>query len=105
METNRLERTGWEILCKRTEDPKLAWIERELDKLSIPHRRNGRSWHADHILEVPEVHSEAANAILMRKVGRWTIDDIRDDHPRWNRDLKRIRYEEEGELIREAWER
>ena len=76
----------WITLCKRTEEPKLSWIEMELDKLDIPHQRNGKSWHAP-ILEVPEDKEMAANAILMRRIGRYTVDDIRDDHPRWLREL------------------
>jgi hypothetical protein len=72
----------WVLWCKRTNDPKLTWIERELDKLGIPHRRNGESFHAP-ILEVPKDRESEAEAILQRRVGRYTIDDIRDDHPRW----------------------
>jgi len=77
------EPTSWELFCKRTDDPKLAWIERELDKLGIPHKREGRSFHADHILYVDADRIVEADAILKRRVGRYTIDDIRDDHPRW----------------------
>jgi hypothetical protein len=69
----------WVMFTKRTEDPKLAWLERVLDGLSIPHRRN----HAP-ILEVPEFDLDKAYAILGVRVGRYTIDDIRDDHPRWS---------------------
>jgi len=76
----------WVTLCKRTSDPKLGWIERELNKLGIAHRRNGESFHAE-ILEVPEDRENEANSILMRRIGRYTVDDIRDDHPRWTRDL------------------
>jgi hypothetical protein len=72
----------WVLFCKRTNEPKLSWIERQLDKRNIPHRRNGESFHAP-ILEVPEKHESEAEGILMVRVGRYTIDDIRDDHPRW----------------------
>ena len=72
----------WVLFCKRTNDPKLGWIERQLDQRNIPHRRNGHSFHAP-ILEVPEEHESAASEILMQAVGRYTVDDIRDDHPRW----------------------
>ena len=78
--------TEWVTFCKRTEDPKLAWIERELDKLGIPHRRHGSSFHASHVLQVPEDREVEAHSILMRRVGRYTIDDIRDDHPRWTKE-------------------
>jgi hypothetical protein len=36
----------WVIICKRTEDPKLATIERIFAQAGIPSRRNGESWHA-----------------------------------------------------------
>ncbi len=72
----------WVLFCKRTEDPKLAWIERELDKLGIAHRRNGESRDAP-ILQVDAAKEVEAHSILMRRVGRYTIDDIRDNHPRW----------------------
>src|SRR5436853_4238145 len=66
----------WVLFCKRTQDPKLAWIERELDKIGIPHRREGESSHAP-ILQVAEDREVEAEAILQRRVGRYTIDDIR----------------------------
>jgi len=72
----------WVLFCKRTEDPKLSWIERELDKLGIPHTRDGHSFHGP-CLYVPEEQEELADSILSRRCGRWRIDDIRDDHPRW----------------------
>ena len=77
--------TNWVIFCKRTEDPKLAWIERELEKRGIPCRRNGYSFHAP-ILEVPEEFEQKADALLQEKaparLRRWwkTVDDIPDDH-------------------------
>jgi hypothetical protein len=73
------------LFCKRTNEPKLSWIERQLDKHGIPHRRNGNSFHAP-ILEVATGFESQANEILMQRVGRYTIDDIRDDHPRWMQD-------------------
>lgn len=71
----------WVMFTKRTEDPKLAWIERQLDDLGIPHRRNGASFHAP-ILEVPEGREAEAWTVLDRRLGnRRRIDDVRDDHP------------------------
>lgn len=78
--------SAWVTFCKRTEDPKLGYIERLLDERSIPHRRHGESWHAT-ILQVPEEfetqawdllslvvdHDEAGNVIR--------LDDIEDDDP------------------------
>lgn len=71
------------MFTKRTNDPKLAWIERQLDLLNVPHRRNGESFHAP-ILEVSHFDIDKAETILSRRIGRYTVDDIRDDHPRWS---------------------
>jgi hypothetical protein len=62
----------WTRLCKRTEDPKLAYVEKALAEAGIPSRRNGYSFHAP-ILEVPEADYEAAWKILD------PIDDVPDD--------------------------
>ena len=73
----------WVTLCKRTEDPKLAWIERTLLARGIPSRRNGSSFHAP-ILEVPEAFEEAAWAFLGEPFdgeGGQTVDDVDDDDP------------------------
>jgi len=76
----------WVLFTKRTEDPKLAWIEGQLQKLGIPSRRNGASFHAP-ILEVPEEHHQAADAWLQTPVDAHengdnrTIDDVDDDDP------------------------
>jgi hypothetical protein len=75
--------TGWEPLCRRTDDPKLAYIEEWLDLLGIPHRRNGRSYHAP-ILEVAEEdHDRAYQAILMCPTRYGIFDDIPDNHYRF----------------------
>jgi hypothetical protein len=63
---------------KRTEDPKLAWLECQLALKGIPSRRAGFSYHAP-ILQVQHRHEEAADAILRR------VDDMPDDHPRFLR--------------------
>ena len=69
----------WTMLCKRTEDPKLAWLEAKLTLARIDHRRNGESWHAP-ILEVDERRIDDAWAILT------PVDDIPDDDPMWTDD-------------------
>jgi hypothetical protein len=82
----------WVMFTKRTEDPKLAWLERRLDEAGIPHRRHGSSWHAP-ILQVPEYALDAAWEILD------PYDDVEDDDdlfyrynpPRARRALSRIR--------------
>ncbi len=68
----------WEMVCKRTEDPKLAWIERQLAAQGIPCRRNGHSWHAP-ILEVPEAYLDRFWAWFQ------PYDDIDDDDPRFTK--------------------
>lgn len=66
----------WVLFTKRTNDPKLKWIEEELAKLGIESRRNGESWHAP-ILEVQLKDLPAAERMLA------PIDDIPDDDPRF----------------------
>lgn len=68
--------TTFVLFTKRTEDPKLAWLERQLDAAGIPHKRDGYSWHAP-ILKVHEDQLDAAWEILT------PVDDIPDDDPRW----------------------
>ena len=70
----------WVLFCKRTEDPKLSFIEGELEKRGIKSRRNGESFHAP-ILEVPEGQLDVAWNLLGEDVfgdGR-RFDDIEDD--------------------------
>jgi len=64
----------WETFCKRTNDPKLSYVEALLDRAGIPHRRNGESFHAP-ILEVDSQRLDDAWEILN------PIDDIPDDDP------------------------
>lgn len=68
----------WLTLCRRTDDPKLAWLEARFDdqKKPIPHRRNGSAMFHSEILQVPEDRFNEAQAILD------PIDDIPDDDPR-----------------------
>jgi hypothetical protein len=76
--------TDWVTFCRRTEDPKLAYIERWLNSEGIPNRRNGESWHAP-ILEVPERYLDKAHELLDDPVEvDGTIirfDDVDDDDP------------------------
>ena len=76
---------SWVMFTKRTESPKLGWLEEQLDELGIPHRRNGRSFHAP-IMEVPEEHLEAAGNFLQSRMpdGR-ILDEIDDDDPMFER--------------------
>lgn len=70
----------WVTYCKRTEDPKLAFIEKMLAERGIESRRNGHSWHAP-ILEVDESDLDAAWAMLNEDVfgDGQRLDDIEDD--------------------------
>jgi hypothetical protein len=71
---------AWVRLCRHTNDPKLAWIERTLAARGIPSRRNGESFHAP-ILEVPQVHEDAAWDLLAEPLNGKTVDDVADDDP------------------------
>ena len=76
----------WAMVCKRTDDPKLAWIENRLDALGIEHRRGIPSFHANATLEVPAEQETAFWEFMMQpapsKYRRWykTLDDMPDDH-------------------------
>ena len=72
----------WVQYTKRTNEPKLAWMEAELKRRNIPSRRHGESWHAP-ILQVPEEHLEVAWAMLNEDVfgDGQRLDDIEDDDP------------------------
>ena len=76
----------WVTLCKRTDDPKLAWIEAHLALKGIPSRRGIPSFHADATLEVPEQFETQAWDFLATpapaRFRRWykTLDDMPDDH-------------------------
>ena len=67
------------MFTKRTEDPKLKWIEHQLTEAGIPHKRDGWSFHGP-ILSVPEDRLADADAILA------PVDDIPDDDPMWVED-------------------
>jgi len=69
----------WVMFTKRTNDPKLAWLEQRLKDAGIPVRRNGESFHAP-ITEVPDEYLDDALTIL------GVIDDIPDDDPMWTED-------------------
>ena len=78
----------YELFCKRTEDPKLSYIESLLDSRKIRHRRNGFSAHGP-ILEVDSRKTDAAWELLSLR-GKQDLglpvrpgvqlDDIPDDH-------------------------
>jgi hypothetical protein len=67
---------GWTTLTRRTDGPKLAWLEGQLDGAGIPRRRNGSSFHAP-VLEVLEDRLDEAWKILD------PVDDVDDYDDRW----------------------
>ena len=62
------------VFTRRTNDPKLGWLERRLVASGIASQRDGKSFHAP-ILEVPEECLNAAWVILDE------VDDVPDDDP------------------------
>lgn len=69
-------RTEWVVLCKRTNDPKLAWLCRTLSAAGIANKIEGRSFHAP-LLWVKKQDEDRAWAILD------PIDDVEDDDPQF----------------------
>lgn len=66
----------WTTFTRRTNDPKLGWLERRLDEAGIPHRRSGESFHAP-IMEVHLDDLDKAWDILS------PVDDEPDEGERW----------------------
>lgn len=65
------------MFTKRTNDPKLSWLEKRLTEAGIPNRRaENPSFHAP-ILEVPRDKLHDAWEILE------PVDDIADDDPQF----------------------
>ena len=65
----------WARFTRRTNDPKLRWLEGRLRGAGIQSRRNGESFHAP-ILEVEASRIDDAWALLPAE-----IDDAADDDP------------------------
>ncbi len=70
----------WVMATKRTDDPKLAYIERRLDAMGVEHRRNGHSFHAP-IMEVREGCEGFVDGILSEPWGDTILDEVADDDP------------------------
>jgi len=68
--------SAWTTFTRRTDDPKLAWLEDQLTAAGILSRRYGRSFHAP-ILEVQKKDLDRAWDILL------PVDDIPDDDPQF----------------------
>ncbi len=69
---------NWTRLTRRTNDPKLSWLQARLDESGVVNRRNGESIHAP-ILEVARGQLDKALFIVE------SVDDMNDDHPRFAR--------------------
>jgi len=65
----------FEPFTRRTEDPKLGWLEHQLTAAEIPHVRYGESWHAP-ILMVAKDRVHDALAILNPVDGCPDDDDL-----------------------------
>lgn len=68
----KLPANPWVLFTKRTEDPKLAWLEVQLTAAGIESRREGHSAHAP-ILQVHQSDLDAAWKILD------PVDELPDD--------------------------
>ena len=88
----------WVTFCRRTNDPKLSYIEASLTTMSIPHRRNGESFHAP-ILEVPDYLLVLAASWLAQPFDddNPSLDDMPDDDPIFHDML------DSGEFDKWAW--
>jgi len=72
----------WVTFTRRTNRPKLGYLIHRLKAAGIPCRFGVPSWHAP-TLEVPDERLAEAGKILDERIGRYCLDDIRDDHPRF----------------------
>lgn len=73
--------TTFAPFTRRTNEPKLHWLELQLDQAGIRNRRNGKSFHAP-ILEVDEERLDEALEML------YDVDDVADDDPRWDKEIE-----------------
>ncbi len=76
---HKIDWDAWMLFTKRTEDPKLSWLERRLQEVGIESRRHGESRDAP-ILEVRRRDLHEAWAILTP-----AVDAMEDDHPAFSR--------------------
>ena len=72
--TEDVEKGLWACFTRRTNEPKLTWLEQRLEEKGIPYRRNGSSSHAP-ILEVLATRIDEAWLEL------GPVDALPDDDP------------------------
>lgn len=73
----KIRANTWVQFTKRTDDPKLTWLQLRLLEIGIESRRRGCSWHGP-ILEVRQRDLARAWEILT------PIDNMRDDAPHFH---------------------
>lgn len=78
----------WTTFTRRTEDPKLSFIESLLTAENIQHRRHGRSFHAP-ILQVHRTDIERAWEILTPELDNIPDDDVISVTVAWTEALAR----------------
>ena len=64
----------WVTFTRRTNDPKLAWLQAQLAFVGIPSRRDGESFHAP-ILKVPTTQIADAWKVLTPHWDKLDDDD------------------------------
>jgi len=69
---NKADEDKWVTFTRRTNDPKLKYLEQRLAANGIESRRKGESWHAP-ILQIKQKDLDAAWEILT------PIDNVPDD--------------------------
>lgn len=85
----------WIDFTRRTGDPKLTWLQLQLEQMGIPSLREGYSYHAP-IMKVPDSKLDEAWNLLHQPVEEdKDLDDIPDDHP-----MFRPPYFEAGLLVK-----
>lgn len=82
MESPTNQSIAFAQFTKRTNYPKLGYIIYRLKEQGIACRLNGESWHAP-ILEVDAAKLGEAWQVLGEKHGRYSLDDLRDDNPKF----------------------
>jgi len=85
------KRINWKVFTRRTDYPKLTWLQLELDKAKIEWRIKGKSAHAP-IMEIDEDREDDAWKILD------PVDDVPDDDPRYQEYDDEGRWSSEGGL-------
>lgn len=87
-------KTKWELFTKRTNEPKLSYLEERLHQAGIKYKREGRSFHAPCIYVDANQASQAWDILSEKWLkkstlagaglgGRTPLDEIPDDDARF----------------------